>query len=118
MSIRNWKIEDIPEGKIPVPVIKLRCAWCRGLPLLHEFRPGINPDGGLKVDVHMKCIDCEFYSRFGVPLSKEEFNELSTSPLVGKLINRELALEIANCYLPEDVEKRKLKSRLKKLGYW
>jgi len=66
----------------------------------------------------MKCINCDWYTVFGVPITREEYNQLRQSPLHGKTINKEVALAIMSAldYTPEEI--KKVEERIRALGYW
>jgi len=116
--VRRWRIVETPEfGPVVLPKEELYCPFCGGRMLLHAFYPRKQgpPYNFCHVDVNLKCVECDFYTIFGVPASEEEVEKLKKSRLASHVITREEALKVAELM---EISAEALKERLKLLGYW
>ena len=110
--MRYWKVVKSKKGAIILPVQPLICPFCGNEMIIHDFRAIYQKSFNFyHCDIHMKCPNCSFWCIFGVPISKEEYEELVKSPLHGRVLKEEL-IKIYPKY------GELLKERLKKLGYW
>jgi len=108
-----WKIVDTKHGKVILPEEPLLCPFCGTEMLLHDFKCVRQVPGGFfHCDVHVKCPKCSFWATFGVPVTKEIHDELTKSPLHGKIIREELSSLVTGKVWDRVAE------RLKRWGYW
>ena len=112
-----WEIKKTSKGYVIVPREPLYCPFCGHMLVLHDFRCAISPQsssGGYlfrHVDVHMKCPNCSFFVTFGIPISREDYEKLVSSPLHGRILIHELREIISEKY-------REIEERIKRWGYW
>ena len=113
MVERKWKIVETEKGAAIVPTFELKCPFCGTTLILHDFAAYHNKIHNFyHVDIHMKCPNCSWWTTFGVPITKEEYEKLSKSPLNRKILRWELTKILNN----ED--KEKIEERLRSWGYW
>ena len=109
----KWVLKNTSKGVIITPDEDLYCPICREKLILHDFRVCRAASKGFHhCDVHMKCPNCSLWITFGVPLSKDEFDILLSSPLHGRILIDELL------FILDDEYKDKIKERLESWGYW
>jgi len=109
---RFWIIRDTEHGKVIVPKKPILCPICGEVMLLHDFACYKHTSGFKHADIHVKCPYCSFWATFGVPISEEEFEELTKSPLHKQILKWELT------NLVDEEVRGDLEARLKKWGYW
>lgn len=110
-----WKIVDTKKGAIILPSEIIKCYRCREPLFLHGFTAGKAAEGDRDFyfcNVMMKCPKCDWVATFGIPVSGEGYEKLSSSPLHGKLLSNDL-IEIF-----DDEDVRLIKEKLEKWGYW
>ena len=119
--MKNWKIIETKKyGPIIAPEKELKCPFCGTPLLLHQFTPHFQSmQKFYHVDVNMKCPNEWFFTTFGIPISKEDFDRLNQS----KIRNRTLTYEVLDYiemmkagFTEEEVET--IRHRLDTLGYW
>jgi len=117
--MRNWKIVETSLGHVILPTIDLRCPFCKEKLLLHRFVCFYQSSYDFKhADVDMKCPNCEYFVKFGVPISEEEYEILTKSKLHRIVLNKKIILEIAEIQQLEQEQQKEIERRLKALGYW
>ena len=113
----EWKIVDTSKGAIIRPIVPPRCPFCKARMIMHAFVAQYYPVKNFyHADVNMKCLHCGWFTTFGIPLTKEEYERLKESPLNGVTLTKEL-LDIDEFGLFGD-ERKVIESAMKKMGYW
>ena len=114
--MRAWKIVETEQGKVIVPTIGMYCPFCNHPLMLHDFKCyNQKVLNFIHCDIHMKCPYCGSFNTFGIPISEEEYKQLSSSELHGKVLkNIEEIREIISS--PSEYEK--VVEKLEKWGYW
>jgi len=114
--MRKFAVFEKEGHKIMLPTEEFKCPFC-GTPLvIHQEIVAKYPRKNFThCDVHMKCPRCDWFTVFGVPISKEEYDELSKSKWVGVVFTDELINNLTDL---NDDEKKIIEERLKSLGYW
>jgi len=108
----NWEIKEWKGGKVVVPKFDLRCCFCGGKMLLHDFIC-VQSRGFKHVDVHVKCSNCGWWTIFGLATDEKIWMELRRSKHHNKIF-REDVLEL----IEDEEVKEKVGRRLKEWGYW
>jgi len=127
---RKFEVFEKKGDAIMLPTVTFKCPFC-GTPLVmhqegvYEYRRTmiVKTDKGEErkvkqfyhCDIHMKCPSCDWFTVFGVPVSKDEFEKLKKSKWIGVIFTEELLNDLTD--LNED-EKKVIEERLKALGYW
>ena len=111
---RKWVIQKVVEDAMILPKGDFKCPFCKVNLIIHQFTVAYYPKKSFyHADVHMKCPKCGFFATFGVPLYKDEYEELLNSKHLGVVLTDELTqLDF------DEGEKKLLEERLKDWGYW
>lgn len=79
--------------------------------ILHNFTPRheTSPKDIYHCDVQLKCPVCSYVRKYGVPISKKEFDLLRTSTVKSMILTDEL----------KDIyDEEVILQRLESIGYW
>lgn len=123
--MKTWEIRSTRWGLILLPTQRLAsrlyCPFCAVPLVYHHFtcfeRTTYPPR---HCDVMLKCPICEHAIYFGVSqISEDDVKALKASPLHGKVLDGEKAVEITNMYLKVGREIIKIiNERMRSWGYW
>lgn len=113
MSQRKWKIVEVNGYPIIVPVEPILCYRCNEYLILHHFACFSQERYGFyHCDVYMKCPICDWFTVFGIPVTREEYEKLIKS----YWHNRVLLWEVKK-FVEEEIWK-KIEKKLRQWGYW
>ena len=110
--MRYWKIVKLEDGHhVILPEKPLYSPFSAEPLLLHDFRCYRAAQGFYHCDAHMKDPETDWWTVFGIPVSRDEYDLLRQSRYHGRILVGELNL------IYPSIDKR-IEERLRRWGYW
>ncbi len=113
-----WNIIEINGEQVMFPKENITCPICSHDLLIHNFIATFTTQHSFyHCDVHCKCSFCGYYAVFGIPITKEECEELKKSKLHGKVFKEDL-MKIYHNKIEYNKSYELIKKKLEYYGYW